>query len=46
MPNHYSVPWGIEKLVIHVMEKYNNTPMYITENGKFLYHKNKIKNSN
>ncbi|XP_078166600.1 putative inactive beta-glucosidase 14 isoform X2 [Carex rostrata] len=33
LPNFYSVPWGIEKVVMHMKERYNNTPMYITENG-------------
>ncbi|KAJ4747034.1 Beta-glucosidase [Rhynchospora pubera] len=33
MPMYYAVPWGIEKVVMHMKERYNNTPMYITENG-------------
>ncbi|XP_020259696.1 beta-glucosidase 18-like [Asparagus officinalis] len=33
IPNFDAVPHGIEKLVLYVMERYNNTPMYITENG-------------
>ncbi|XP_078166598.1 beta-glucosidase 16-like [Carex rostrata] len=33
LSNYYSVPWGIEKVVMHMKERYNNTPMYIAENG-------------
>ncbi|XP_058094683.1 beta-glucosidase 18-like isoform X2 [Magnolia sinica] len=33
MPNYYVVPWGLEKIVMYFKERYNNTPMYITENG-------------
>lgn len=33
MPNFDVVPHGMEKLVLYVMQRYNNTPMYITENG-------------
>ncbi|XP_077228318.1 beta-glucosidase 18-like, partial [Tasmannia lanceolata] len=33
MPNFYVVPSGMEKVVMYMMERYNNTPMYITENG-------------
>lgn len=29
------VPRGMEKIVNYVMERYNNIPMYITENGEF-----------
>ncbi|XP_078149490.1 putative inactive beta-glucosidase 14 [Carex rostrata] len=32
-PNFFVVPWGIEKVVMHMKQRYNNTPMYITENG-------------
>lgn len=34
MPNSYVVPSGMEKAVMYVAQRYNNTPMYITENGK------------
>lgn len=27
-------PEGMEKIVTYLMERYNNTPMFITENGK------------
>ncbi|KAJ3706396.1 hypothetical protein LUZ61_010101 [Rhynchospora tenuis] len=33
LPGFCAVPWGIEKVVMHMKERYNNTPMYITENG-------------
>ncbi|XP_058094673.1 beta-glucosidase 18-like [Magnolia sinica] len=33
MPTFYVVPWGMEKTVMYFKERYNNTPMYITENG-------------
>ncbi|KAJ6836468.1 putative inactive beta-glucosidase 14 [Iris pallida] len=33
MDNMYVVPHGMEKTVIYIMQRYNNTPMYITENG-------------
>ncbi|XP_058094669.1 beta-glucosidase 18-like isoform X6 [Magnolia sinica] len=33
MPTLYVVPWGMEKIVTYIKERYNNTPMYITENG-------------
>ncbi|KAG6514156.1 hypothetical protein ZIOFF_024497 [Zingiber officinale] len=28
-----SVPYGIEKMVLYIMERYKNVPTYITENG-------------
>ncbi|KAH7691087.1 Beta-glucosidase protein [Dioscorea alata] len=33
MPKSYVVPSGMEKAVMYVAQRYNNTPMYITENG-------------
>ncbi|CAL9155336.1 unnamed protein product [Musa hybrid cultivar] len=33
LPTYYAVPYGIEKMVRYIMERYNNVPMYITENG-------------
>lgn len=33
MPGMFVVPVGIEKVIMYVMQRYNNTPMYITENG-------------
>ncbi|XP_020247658.1 beta-glucosidase 18-like isoform X2 [Asparagus officinalis] len=33
MPTMYVVPYGMEKIIIYVMQRYNNTPMYVTENG-------------
>ncbi|XP_072984167.1 probable inactive beta-glucosidase 14 isoform X1 [Typha latifolia] len=33
MPNIYVVPDGIEKVVMYIKDRYNNIPMYITENG-------------
>ncbi|XP_020084044.1 probable inactive beta-glucosidase 14 [Ananas comosus] len=33
MPRAYVVPDGIEKAVTYMKQRYNNTPMYITENG-------------
>ncbi|XP_078166597.1 putative inactive beta-glucosidase 14 isoform X2 [Carex rostrata] len=33
MPNFYVVPHGMEKVVMYMKERYNNIPMYITENG-------------
>lgn len=30
----YVSPQGMEKMVTYVKERYNNTPMFITENGK------------
>ncbi|XP_021318919.1 probable inactive beta-glucosidase 14 isoform X3 [Sorghum bicolor] len=30
------VPYGMEKVVMYFKRRYNNTPMYITENGKGL----------
>lgn len=29
----YIHPQGMEKMVTYVKERYNNTPMFITENG-------------
>lgn len=34
MPTFYVVPEGMEKMVMYFKERYNNTPMFITENGK------------
>ncbi|XP_072984169.1 probable inactive beta-glucosidase 14 [Typha latifolia] len=31
--NIYVVPYGMEKVVMYIKQRYNNTPMYITENG-------------
>ncbi|XP_039137661.1 beta-glucosidase 18-like [Dioscorea cayenensis subsp. rotundata] len=33
MKSLYVVPYGIEKMIMYFKERYNNTPMYITENG-------------
>ncbi|URE23357.1 Glycosyl hydrolase family 1 [Musa troglodytarum] len=33
LQTYYAVPYGIEKMVLYIMERYNNVPMYITENG-------------
>ncbi|KAK1283515.1 Beta-glucosidase 18 [Acorus calamus] len=33
MPTFYVVPRGMEKIVMQIMQRYNNTPMFITENG-------------
>ncbi|KAG9446184.1 hypothetical protein H6P81_012312 [Aristolochia fimbriata] len=33
MPHFFVVPYGIEKIIMYVKDRYNNTPMYITENG-------------
>ncbi|KAJ3680033.1 hypothetical protein LUZ60_016311 [Juncus effusus] len=33
VPPFHVVPYGIEKMVMYVKDRYNNTPMYITENG-------------
>ncbi|KAJ8509839.1 hypothetical protein OPV22_000273 [Ensete ventricosum] len=33
MPQYYVVPYGIEEVVLYTMRRYNNTPMFITENG-------------
>lgn len=30
------VPRGMEKVVNYVKERYNNIPMFITENGEFI----------
>ena len=32
-PFYYSVPDGMEQVVMYYKERYNNTPIYITENG-------------
>ncbi|CAL5026464.1 unnamed protein product [Urochloa decumbens] len=32
-PSNYVVPDGIEKMVTYIMKRYNNPPMFITENG-------------
>ncbi|KAK1271199.1 Beta-glucosidase 4 [Acorus gramineus] len=29
----YIVPWGIRKALIHISQRYNNPPIYVTENG-------------
>lgn len=33
MPDFYVVPHGMEKVVLYMKGRYNNIPMYITENG-------------
>ncbi|XP_077227896.1 beta-glucosidase 18-like isoform X1 [Tasmannia lanceolata] len=33
MTGLYVVPHGMEKIVMYMMERYNNTPMFVTENG-------------
>ncbi|XP_039132666.1 beta-glucosidase 18-like [Dioscorea cayenensis subsp. rotundata] len=33
MPYFYVVPDGLQKLVMYIKERYNNTPIYVTENG-------------
>ncbi|KAK3142088.1 hypothetical protein QOZ80_4BG0342060 [Eleusine coracana subsp. coracana] len=33
MPTFYVVPDGIEKMVTYIMKRYDNLPMFITENG-------------
>ncbi|XP_068663041.1 beta-glucosidase 18-like [Aristolochia californica] len=33
LPDFYVVPYGMERIVLYIKERYNNTPMYITENG-------------
>ncbi|KAE8733606.1 beta-glucosidase 18-like isoform X2 [Hibiscus syriacus] len=30
----YVVPWGMEKIVDYISKRYNNMPIYVTENGK------------
>ncbi|RLM73066.1 putative inactive beta-glucosidase 14 [Panicum miliaceum] len=32
-PHFYSVPYGMEQVVMYYKQRYNNTPIYITENG-------------
>ncbi|KAI3783745.1 hypothetical protein L1987_42831 [Smallanthus sonchifolius] len=29
----YVVPWGLRKVLIYIAQKYNNPPVYVTENG-------------
>lgn len=29
------VPWGLRKLLNYIYNRYENTPLYVTENGKF-----------
>lgn len=36
MKSLYVVPYGIEKMIMYFKERYNNTPMYITENGIYI----------
>lgn len=33
MPGNYVFPKGMEKIVMYFMQRYNNIPMFITENG-------------
>lgn len=33
MPTFYVVPDGIEKIVTYITKRYNNLPMFVTENG-------------
>lgn len=33
IPSMFVVPDGIEKAIMYVMQRYNNTPIYVTENG-------------
>lgn len=33
MPTFYVVPRGMERMIMYYKERYNNTPMFITENG-------------
>ncbi|XP_010920356.2 beta-glucosidase 18 [Elaeis guineensis] len=33
MPDNYVFPDGMEKMVMYAMQRYNNIPMFITENG-------------
>ncbi|XP_010245701.1 PREDICTED: beta-glucosidase 18-like [Nelumbo nucifera] len=33
MPSFYVVPYGMEKILMYFKDRYNNTPMFITENG-------------
>ncbi|XP_072987480.1 beta-glucosidase 18-like [Typha latifolia] len=33
MPTFYVAPDGMEKMVSYIMQRYNNLPMFITENG-------------
>ncbi|KAL5990491.1 hypothetical protein ACLOJK_011393 [Asimina triloba] len=33
MPKFFVVPSGMERIVMYFKERYNNTPMFITENG-------------
>jgi beta-glucosidase/6-phospho-beta-glucosidase/beta-galactosidase len=36
MPMFFVVPEGVEKIVTYIMKRYNNLPMFITENGTSL----------
>ncbi len=29
----YVVPWGIRKVLNYIAQRYNNPPIYVTENG-------------
>ncbi|XP_073111425.1 beta-glucosidase 18-like isoform X5 [Elaeis guineensis] len=33
MPDNYVFPDGMEKIIMYIMQRYNNIPMFITENG-------------
>lgn len=33
MPTFYVVPRGLEMMVNYIKERYNNMPMFLTENG-------------
>ncbi|XP_073111294.1 beta-glucosidase 18-like [Elaeis guineensis] len=33
MPDNYVFPDGMEKIIMYTMQRYNNIPMFITENG-------------
>ena len=33
MPDFFVVPNGMEKTIMYVMQRYENVPMIITENG-------------
>lgn len=35
IPWLHVVPWGIEKVLMWIKLRYNNPPVFITENGKF-----------
>lgn len=36
----YVYPQGMEKIVTYIKERYNNIPMFITENGEYKYMEN------